>query len=85
MAAPGHAQPAQERLTVPESEADGWRLYPAFDPAVRRYALRCGYRDGLTLQLSAAKPDTRLTVNGESVAGDGGEAFLSGSTTTKTS
>ena len=78
MAAPGHAQPAQERLTVPESEADGWRLYPAFDPAVRRYALRCGYRDGLTLQLSAAIPDTRLTVNGESVAGDGGEAFLSG-------
>ena len=26
-------------------EAAGWRLYPAFDPAVRHYALRCGYRD----------------------------------------
>ena len=70
--------PALERLAVPEDEAEGWRLYPAFDPAVRHYALRCGYRESLTLQLAAADPDTRVTVDGQPVAGDGGEAFLDG-------
>ena len=70
--------PALTRLAVPEGEAAGWRLYPAFDPAVRHYALRCGYRDALTLRLSAADPDTRLTVNGQPVAGHAGEAVLAG-------
>ena len=69
---------ALERLAVLEDEAEGWRLYPAFDPAVRHYALRCGYRESLTLQLAAADPDTRVTVDGQPVAGDGGEAFLDG-------
>ena len=70
--------PALERLAVPAGEAAGWRLYPAFDPDVRHYALRCGYRDGLMLRLTAADPATRVTVNGQPVVGDGGEAFLSG-------
>ena len=70
--------PALERLAVPAGEAEGWRLYPAFDPAVRHYALRCGYRESLTLQLAAADPNTRVTVDGLPVAGDGGKALLSG-------
>ena len=75
---PADDPPALERLAVPEGEAEGWRLYPAFDPAVRHYALRCGYRESLTLQLAAADPDTRVTVDGQPVAGDGGEALLDG-------
>ena len=69
---------ALTRLAVPEGEAAGWRLRPAFDPAVRHYALRCGWRGTLTLRLSAADPDTRLTVNGQAVAGGTGEAVLTG-------
>ena len=53
-------------------------LGPAFDPDVRHYALRCGHRDGLMLRLTAADPAARVTVNGQPVVGDGGEAFLSG-------
>ena len=70
--------PAMARLAVPPGEAAGWRLYPAFDPAVRHYALRCGHRDARALSLSAADPDTRLTINGRALAGHAGEAVLAG-------
>ena len=68
--------PSLARLAVPQAEAGGWRLHPAFDPAVRHYALRCGYRDRLALRLAASDDATELTVNGRQVAG--GEAVLTG-------
>ena len=67
--------PVLTQLALPEGEAGGWGFYPAFDPAIRHYALRCGYRDSLSLRLAAPDDATLLTVNGQPVDRDG-EAVL---------
>ncbi len=56
---------------------EGREMYPPFDPDTHHYAVGCG-GGALTLTLSAAAPETRVTVNGVRRASRNARIFLRG-------
>lgn len=71
VASPALAQgpvPEGPRLRELTATGEGREMYPPFRPDVHHYAVGCD-TGALTLGLSAADPETRMTVNGVRVAG----------------
>ena len=65
VASPAFAQTPTPAPTLRDLTAtgEGQEMYPPFDPHTHHYAVGCG-GGALTLTLSAADPETRVTVNG---------------------
>ena len=77
VASPAFAQaPTPPTLRDLTAMGEGRGMYPPFDPDTHHYAVGCGESGALTLTLSAADPDTRVTVNGIRRASRNARIFL---------
>ena len=77
VASPAFAQaPTPPTLRDLTAMGEGREMYPPFDPDTHHYAVGCGESGALTLTLSAADPDTRVTVNGVRHASGNARIFL---------